>query len=1046
MPLKAKTSTKKKSRETNVKKAIRAKSGGNISARKMIEAALLRQNELYRLLADHSSDGVTLIGANGTIEYMSPSHLKILGYVEGEVVGMDMQWIIEQVHPDDRERVLTIQQEDRENLREHSEYKIRVRRKDGSYIWVEDFVQRTFDEQGQLVRVIVNSRNITQRRLTEQALQMAENRYRDLFENAASGIFLSTPEGEYLDVNRAMAQIYGYESPEDMVNCVRDIPNQIYVCSEDRQKFIRLMAEKGSIENFEAQNYRKDGSIIWTRINARIVQQHGNMVYYEGFLTDITERRNANERVQYLAGLLEEVSDAIVSTDIEFIIRSWNRGAERLYGWHAHEVMGKRVGEVIPLQSPPELIQSITDDLLAKGFWQGEVLQPHKDGRLLRIFSAETQLKDGSGQNTGTVAVNRDITERKKMEEALVVSERNYRNLYETIPSMNFTLDSNGMVLSVNRFGLEQLGYAETELIGESILKIFYEDDRADVLTGLRECLLNIDQLYVWEKRKLKKDGSLIWVRESIRATAADDSTVSILVACNDITEQKRIEDALRQSEALKDTVINSMTANIAVINAQGMIISVNRPWEQFALDNGIRNLDGTVKNVNYLTVLRNAIANGDLNSAVVLDGVLNVLSGKSPEFTLEYPCDSPMGIRWYLMKVLPLSLASGGAVISHEDISPRKNDEEKIRRQVEFLTALKDIHSVILSTPDLQSSLKILVSRTLSLLKVDASAILLTEPDQRTLRLGDGLGFRSQNFESSRVGFGDSYAGKAAVERRMVSAPNLKLMPDNPFKNGFLKGEEFVSYYGYPLIVKGEVIGVLEAFHRSPVERDELWYDFFETLASQAAIAIENAHLFEDLKHSNDELELAYDSTIEGWSHALDLRDHETEGHTLRVTGQTLELARRLDIPEEDMLQIRYGALLHDIGKMGVPDTILLKPGPLTEEEWGVMRKHPVFAFELLVPIRYLRKSALEIPYCHHERWDGSGYPRGLKGEEIPFAARMFAVVDVWDALTSDRPYRGAWSEEKALQYLREYAGILFDPRVVDEFIELLKQTPGPN
>lgn len=268
----------------------------------MIENALLRQNELYNLLADNSSDGVTLIGTNGTIEYMSPSHLKILGYSTGEVVGMDLNWVLEQVHPDDRARVMLIQQEAHKNRLDHSEYKLRARRKDGSYIWVEDFVHRTFNADGQIVRIIVNSRNITQRRLTEQALQIAEDRYRDLFENAANGIFLSTPEGNFWDVNLALAHIYGYDSPEELIESIQDISNQIYVRSEDRQKFIRLMNEQGRVENFEAQNYRKDGSVIWTRTNARIAQREGSSVYFEGFLTDLTEQKKADEREKYLAG------------------------------------------------------------------------------------------------------------------------------------------------------------------------------------------------------------------------------------------------------------------------------------------------------------------------------------------------------------------------------------------------------------------------------------------------------------------------------------------------------------------------------------------------------------------------------------------------------------------------------------------------------------------------------------------------------------------------------------------------------------------------
>jgi len=238
-------------------------------------------------------------------------------------------------------------------------------------------------------------------------------------------------------------------------------------------------------------------------------------------------------------------------------------------------------------------------------------------------------------------------------------------------------------------------------------------------------------------------------------------------------------------------------------------------------------------------------------------------------------------------------------------------------------------------------------------------------------------------------------------------------------------------------------VNGVLEIFHRSPLEPDTDWLDFLHAMAGQAAIAIESSNLFEGLQRSNLELGLAYDATIEGWSRAMDLRDRETELHTQRVTKMTVNLARFLGLDEEELVQVRWGALLHDIGKMGVPDNILLKPGPLTDEEWVVMKKHPTLAYEMLTPIRYLRL-ALDIPYCHHERWDGTGYPNGLKNTQIPLTARIFAVVDVWDSLTSDRPYRAAWTEKKAREYIRASAGTHFDPQVVDAFMQIPTIKPG--
>jgi PAS domain S-box-containing protein len=194
------------------------------------------------------------------------------------------------------------------------------------------------------------------------------------------------------------------------------------------------------------------------------------------------------------------------------------------------------------------------------------------------------------------------------------------------------------------------------------------------------------------------------------------------------------------------------------------------------------------------------------------------------------------------------------------------------------------------------------------------------------------------------------------------------------------------------------------------------------------------------DLQRAHADLAEAYEATIEGWSNVLDLRDKETEGHTQRVTEITVRLARAMGISEDQIVHIRRGALLHDIGKMAIPDGILQKPGPLTEDEWKEMRRHPEYAYHMLAPIVYLRP-ALDIPYCHHERWDGTGYPRGLKGEEIPLSARIFSIVDVWDALLSNRPYRQGCTEESVLEYIRKHAGTSFDSRLVEAFLELYQK-----
>jgi HD-GYP domain-containing protein (c-di-GMP phosphodiesterase class II) len=280
----------------------------------------------------------------------------------------------------------------------------------------------------------------------------------------------------------------------------------------------------------------------------------------------------------------------------------------------------------------------------------------------------------------------------------------------------------------------------------------------------------------------------------------------------------------------------------------------------------------------------------------------------------------------------------------------------------------------------------------------------------------------------------GEGFAGKAAQLRKTIHIPDLRAKPGTLKQSTLLTDEGFRVYYGVPLLAKGQVKGVLEVFHRTPKTVDGEWLDFLEALAGQAAIAIDNATLFEQLQRTNIELSVAYDATLEGWAKALELRDRETVGHAHRVIQMTLRIAEQIGIRGDATQHLCRGALLHDIGKMGIPDSILLKPGPLTPNEWEIMRQHPIYAYEMLRTIDYLGP-ALEIPYCHHEKWDGTGYPRGLKAKEIPISARIFAVVDVWDALTSDRPYRFAWPKNKASEYIQMESGKHFDPMMVKAF-----------
>ncbi len=364
----------------------------------------------------------------------------------------------------------------------------------------------------------------------------------------------------------------------------------------------------------------------------------------------------------------------------------------------------------------------------------------------------------------------------------------------------------------------------------------------------------------------------------------------------------------------------------------------------------------------------------------------------------------------------------------------------QQTEQRLQRLDALHVIDIAISASLDLRVTLNVLLDQIISQLRVDAADVLLLNPQTQMLEYSAGRGFRTMAAERARVRIGQDYAGRAALERRLIQIPNLHAADAAAKIPERIEGEGFFAYYAAPLIAKGQLKGVLEIFHRARLDHDAEWLDFIETLAGQTAIAVDNAALFDGLQRSNFDISLAYDATLEGWARSLDLRDPETGSRTERVTDLAVTLARAMGMRGEDLAHVRRGALLHDIGKIAIPDRVLLKRDPLTPPEEEILRQHPTIANELLSPIAYLQP-AVDIPYCHHERWDGKGYPRGLKGDQIPLSARIFAVADAWDGLLTARTSRPALTVEQARQQLHEQSGNCLDPAIVQVFLKIIDE-----
>ncbi len=419
-----------------------------------------------------------------------------------------------------------------------------------------------------------------------------------------------------------------------------------------------------------------------------------------------------------------------------------------------------------------------------------------------------------------------------------------------------------------------------------------------------------------------------------------------------------------------------------------------------------------------------------------ITDSISKLRAGSKVSY-VEYFLYTPRGKVWYESRLV--SLANEQSIMFVRDITRYKQSEEKIKNQLNQLAALRSIDMAITSGLDLNSTLSLILNHVQAHLNIDAACILLLDSQTQHLEFAAGVGFTTSALQHTSLRVGEAFAGKAVLERKVIHIADLNSLQTAFLRSPLIRQENFVAYYAVPLAAKGQTVGVLEIFHRAEIYADHDWLNLMETLAGQAAIAIDNAMLFKNLQLSNAELTLAYDKTIEGWSRALDLRDRETEGHSRRVTEMTFKLASQMGIEQPELIHICRGAMLHDIGKVAIPDDILLKPGPLNDKEWITMRRHPLIAVELLTSIEHLAP-ALDIPRSHHEKWNGLGYPDHLAGEDIPLAARLFAVVDVYDALTSDRPYRRAWSKIDTMKYINEQSGTHFDPHVVPAFIEMMK------
>lgn len=1019
----------------------------DIRQRILSEQALRESEARYRAIVEDNPELILRFRADTLVTFANTSFCKFVNISVDELVGQKLSEKIIGSGHHLIERLLSVVDPMMEPL--DNEFAIHgANGKDHWYRWKTTAIK---DDKGQFIEYQSIGEDITNQKRAQKVEKESEDRLRELMENIKLVALILDSHGRVTFSNTYFSELTGWNK-EEVID--EDWVSK-FIPLDQRNNLRKVLIDSAIHGSIPAHNENailcKNGEqrlISWN--NTILKDSNGETTGIASLGEDITER-NLSEKIQEiifkisisanevddLRSLYKSIHNILKNLmPVENFFIALYDGEQDLisfpYFVDEYDTQpepfkpGRGLTEYVLRTGKTQLVDpQIFDNLVASGEvvsvgtpsvdWIGVPLKVQ--GKIIGMMGAQTyspgiryNARDEQVLNFVSTQIAMAI-ERKRSEQALRTSQKRNQLLVEASTDAIFTANLDGTILDCNDIATQMYGYSRNEILQLNFSDLVPSGQVQEILDVTR--WNSKDSHFIRDIPNVRKNSGIFPAEISIRQTMVEENPV-LVSYIRDITAQKMAAKVIIESEEKFRTLAENTAAGV-FIHRGDKYLYVNPTWCQitgysaaellFTVPEEVLNPDKGVENTRAVQAQNNV--------PVRVERTITTRNGEKRIIDL------------YLSSIV---LENEKAIIGTAvDITNRKQREHEL----EVIAEMGEAYRINNTREEV---LSIALLKLVDILKADGVFIEIVDIDDSTNAMIKASGNwkrleqlpidPSQGLSGHIMSTGQPYLNTRASKDPYLLYPEV------------IKG--YSSLAGVPLITSGLTFGAIVIGAHHIFSENDL--RLLKAIGDLTASAMHRTALFEKTRTQASELKQAYNSTLEGWALALELRDKETQGHSVRIANLSVKLARRMGIPEDQMENLRRGALLHDIGKLGVPDTILLKQGKLTGEEWAIMQKHPTYAYEMLSQIKDF-KDSIDIPYCHHEWWDGSGYPRGLEGEQIPLAARIFSIVDVWDALTSNRPYRAAWQRKDAMAHIINQAGTHFDPRVVDEFVRMVME-----